>query len=195
MKNDILAALESAREGLTQLIQNQAAIGNIERAARLLVDAYRRGNKAISCGNGGSMSDAMHFAEELLSRFRKNRMPLPALAISDPSYLSCTANDFGYDEAFARFVTGMGKTGDVLVAFSTSGRSENVLRAARAAKATGMSVIALTGRSDAPLGLLADIHLPTPAGTFADRVQELHIKVVHILVECVERELFPELYA
>lgn len=139
------------------------------------------------------MSDAMHFAEELSGRYRQNRRALAAQAISDVGHLSCVANDFGYEQVFARYVEAHGQAGDVLVAISTSGTSPNVLRAAEVARARGMHVVAFTGRRDTPLGALADIELCTPAGRYADRVQELHIKVIHILLELVEQALFPEL--
>ena len=141
------------------------------------------------------MCDAMHFAEELSGRYRLNRKALAAVAISDASHLSCVANDYGYEQVFSRYVEAHGRAGDCLVGISTSGTSRNVLAAAEAAKAAGVKVIALTGRPGSPLGALADIEICTPAGKFADRVQELHIKVVHILIELIERELFPENYA
>jgi D-sedoheptulose 7-phosphate isomerase len=131
----------------------------------------------------------MHFAEELTGRFRRDRRPLAALAISDPGYLTCTANDFGYPQIFARFVQAHGRAGDVLLAISTSGTSANVLAAAEAAREASMAVIALTGRPASPLGRLAQVEVCTPAGRFADRVQELHIKVIHILIELVEQAL------
>jgi D-sedoheptulose 7-phosphate isomerase len=147
------------------------------------------GNRAYSCGNGGSMCDAMHFAEELTGRFRRDRRPLGAMAISDPGHLTCTGNDFGYQQIFARFVQAHGRAGDVLLAISTSGSSANVLAAAEAAREASMAVIALTGRPDSPLGRLAQVEVCTPAGRFADRVQELHIKVIHVLIELVEQAM------
>ena len=156
---------------------------------------FGRGGRVFSCGNGGSMCDAMHLAEELSGRFRGNRKGLPAQAISDPGHLSCVANDFGYDAVFARYLESHARAGDVLVAISTSGTSKNVLAAASAATAIGMQTIALTGRSGSPLAAAADCAICTPAGRYADRVQELHIKVIHILIELIERHLFPENYA
>jgi D-sedoheptulose 7-phosphate isomerase len=170
---------------------------NIEavlRAAELMVAALRGGGKLISCGNGGSMCDAMHFAEELTGRFRDNRPGYAALAIGDAGHLSCVGNDYGYEQVFARFVEAHGRAGDVLLAISTSGTSKNVVAAARTAKGLGVRVIALTGRAATPLVELADIAIVTPAGRYADRVQELHIKVIHILIELVERRLAPDNY-
>jgi D-sedoheptulose 7-phosphate isomerase len=185
----IRSALQEAASGLDRLRQNDAALAAIEAAAGVLARAFKAGNQVYSCGNGGSMCDAMHFAEELTGRFRRNRRPLGAMAISDPGYLTCTANDFGYQEVFARFVRAHGRTGDVLLAISTSGTSANVLAAAEAAREQSMPVIALTGRPGSPLAPLAQVEVCTPAGRFADRVQELHIKVIHVLIELVEHEL------
>ena len=185
----IRSALEEAAGGLDRLRRDGAALAAIETAGAVLAQAFAAGNHAYSCGNGGSMCDAMHFAEELTGRFRRNRRPLAALAISDPGHLTCTANDFGYQEIFARFVQAHGRAGDVLLAISTSGSSANVLAAAEAALERSMPVIALTGRPESPLARLAQVEVCTPAGRFADRVQELHIKVIHVLIELVEHEL------
>jgi len=185
----IRSALEEAATGLDRLRQNEAALAAIEAAGDVLAQAFVAGNRAYSCGNGGSMCDAMHFAEELTGRFRRDRRPLGALAISDPGHLTCTANDFGYSEVFARFVQAHGRAGDVLLAISTSGSSANVLAAAEAARERSMPVIALTGRPGSPLARLARVEVCTPAGRFADRVQELHIKVIHVLIELVEHRL------
>jgi D-sedoheptulose 7-phosphate isomerase len=141
------------------------------------------------------MCDAMHFAEELTGRFRDDRRGYAALAISDPGHLTCVGNDYGYERVFARFIEAHGRAGDVLLAITTSGTSRNVVAAAQAAKGLGMKVIALTGRAATPITELADIALVTPGGRYADRVQELHIKVIHILIELVERKLAPQNYA
>jgi D-sedoheptulose 7-phosphate isomerase len=185
----IRSALLEAANGLDRLRQDDLALAAIEAAGSVLANAFKAGHRAFSCGNGGSMCDAMHFAEELTGRFRRNRRPLAAMAISDPGHLTCTANDFGYQEIFARFVQAHGRAGDVLVAISTSGSSPNVLAAAEAARQQSMPVIALTGRPDSPLARLAQVEVCTPAGRFADRVQELHIKVIHVLIELVEHGL------
>ena len=158
------------------------------------MEAQRAGGKVLSCGNGGSLCDAMHFAEEMTGRFRNDRQPYAAIAISDPSHMACVGNDYGYEAVFSRYVEGVAKKGDVLLAISTSGTSRNILAAVRAAKAQGVKVIGLTGRHDSPLEELADVAVVTPAGRYADRVQELHIKVIHILIELTERQLNPENY-
>lgn len=187
--------LTSAAAHLAALMASESNLRAIEAASELLSGTFARGGLVLSCGNGGSMCDAMHFAEELAGRFRADRAPLRALAISDPGYLSCVANDYGYAEVFARFVAAHGRPSDVLVAISTSGASENVLKAAERARGIGMKVIALTGKIASPLGRLADIDICAIAGAYADRVQELHIKIIHILIELIERRIFPSNYA
>jgi len=196
MQTIVRNALDDARVALETLCRDETSQASIADAGRLLAETFRSGGRAFSCGNGGSMCDAMHFAEELSGRFRKDRRGLPAVAMSDPGYLTCAGNDFGYDRVFGRFLEAQGQPGDVLLAISTSGTSPNVLQAAEHARESGIKVIALTGRADAKLGKLADIHIPTPTGLpFSDRVQELHIKVIHILIELCERQLFPEHYS
>ncbi|MDN4059211.1 SIS domain-containing protein [Massilia sp. YIM B02769] len=194
MIDHIRANLVEARDALDRLISDDTQLGNIQAGASLLIDALRSGRRVISCGNGGSMCDAMHLAEELSGRFREDRPAMAAVAISDPSYISCVANDYGYDQVFARFVQGNGGDGDVLFAISTSGSSPSVVLAAQAARARGMKVIGLTGRSGSQLEQNADVCICTSAGRYADRVQELHIKVIHILIELVERALQPANY-
>lgn len=194
MIDHIRANLVEAREALDHLINDATQLANIEAGAALLIDSLRDGRRVISCGNGGSMCDAMHLAEELSGRFRENRPAMAAVAISDPSYITCVANDYGYDQVFARFVEGNGGPGDVLFAISTSGSSPSVVLAAQAARAKGMRVVGLTGRPGSQLEQCADICICTSAGRYADRVQELHIKVIHILIELVERVLQPSNY-
>ena len=194
MLDHIKASLQQAHLVLEMLIENEKALKSIEAAAQLLLDAFARSGRAFSCGNGGSMCDAMHFAEELTGRFRKDRPGIAAMAISDPSHLTCVANDFGYDQVFARFVEAHGRAGDVLLAISTSGRSASILNAAKAATARGIRVIGLVGREGSELGALSDVCICTPGVEFADRVQELHIKVIHILIELIERQLHPQNY-
>jgi len=183
-------SLNEAKAALDALLGNEPAIASIARAADLLVGTFKAGGRVYSCGNGGSMSDAVHFAEELTGRYRENRPGLPALAISDVGHLTCVANDFGYAHVFARFLESHARAGDCLVAISTSGTSANVIKAAETAQARGAKVIALTGKPGSKLETLADICVCTPGGRYADRVQELHIKVIHILIELIERGMF-----
>jgi D-sedoheptulose 7-phosphate isomerase len=194
VKDHIRSSLLEAKAALDDLLASETTLVSIERAAMLLIETFRSRARVYSCGNGGSMSDAMHFAEELTARYRKDRPGLPAIAISDPSHISCVGNDYGYEDVFSRFIESHGRAGDCLLAISTSGKSPNVLKAARAAQALDMRVIALTGKTGSALEAAADICLCTPGGAYADRVQELHIKVIHILIELVERELFPANY-
>ncbi len=195
MIEHIRNSLIEAQRALDAFIGNEQTLANIEHAANLLVSSFEAKGKVFSCGNGGSMCDAMHFAEELTGRYRKNRPGIAAVSISDASHISCVANDFGYDHIFSRYVESHGREGDVLLAISTSGKSPNVVKAAEAAKALGIKVIALTGKPDSLLESLADVCICAPGGDFADRTQELHIKVIHILIELVERRLSPENYA
>ena len=191
---NVKAALMEAREALDNLLADEAMLSEIDRAGEMMAEAIRAGHRIYSCGNGGSLCDAMHFAEEMTGRYRKNRRPYAATAIADASHLACVANDFGYEEVFSRYVEGVGQPGDVLLGITTSGTSRNVIRAAEAARAKGMKVILLTGKPGNPMAALSDAAIVTPGGRYADRVQELHIKCIHIFIELVERRLNPENY-
>jgi len=182
----IIAELEDAQSVLQRFISDEEAIAAVREAAGLMVDALRSNNHIYSCGNGGSMSDAMHFAEELSGRFRGDRPPIAAAAISDPGHITCTANDYGFAHIFSRYVEAFGKKGDVLLAISTSGNSENVLNAAKKAREKGMKVIGLTGKDGGKLAALCDVEIRAPHSEHSDRVQEIHIKVIHILVMLIE---------
>ncbi len=190
----VRATLTEARGALDALLADPAMLAEIARAGELLAATFAAGGKVYSCGNGGSMCDAMHFAEELTGRYRDDRPGYAAVSISDPSHLSCVGNDYGYEQVFARYLAAHGRAGDVLLAISTSGTSRNVVAAASKARELGVKVIALTGRPGTPITQLADIAIVTPGGKYADRVQELHIKVIHILIELVERRLAPQNY-
>lgn len=157
-----------------------------------MVDSIKGGGKIISCGNGGSMCDAMHFAEELSGRYRDNRRALPAVSISDPSHISCVGNDYGYNYIFSRYVEALGKKGDVLLAISTSGNSGNVIEAASRAKEMGITVVGLTGKDGGKLAELCDIEVRVPWMGYADRVQEIHIKVIHSLIDYIEQNYFSQ---
>ncbi len=190
----IKSALSDAQSALNALIENEAMLETIAQAAHAIAQSQRAGGAVYSCGNGGSLCDAMHFAEEMTGRYRKDRKPYRAAAISDVSHMACVGNDYGYEHVFARWLEAMGTEKDVLIAITTSGTSKNILAAAKAAKAKGMTVVAMTGRAGSPITEWADIAVVTPAGRWADRVQELHIKVIHILIELVERELDAQNY-
>jgi D-sedoheptulose 7-phosphate isomerase len=168
---------------------NTDNIEAIHAALLVMVAALKNGNKLISCGNGGSMSDAMHFAEELSGRFRNERKALPALSISDPTHISCVANDYGYEYIFSRYIEALGCEGDVLLGISTSGNSKNVINAVEAAKNKGMKTVVLTGKTGGSLASIADIEIRAPHSEFADRAQEIHIKVIHALIDGIEKAL------
>ncbi len=184
--------LTEAAELLQKFISNKEHIANIEKAVKTIVASLKKGGIIISCGNGGSACDAMHFAEELSGKYRDDRDPIPAMAISDPGYITCTANDFGYNHVFSRYVKGFGNKGDILVAISTSGNSENVVKAAEAAKQKNMKVIGLTGNNGGKLAELCDVHINVPHTGYADRTQEIHIKIIHILIFLIEKQLSAE---
>ena len=193
-KANVLAALNDARDALDALISNEKTIEAVVAAAGLMADPVEGDGKVMSCGNGGSLCDAMHFAEEMTGRYRSNRRPYAALAISDASHMSCVGNDYGYEEVFSRYVEAHGRKGDVLLAITTSGTSRNIVKAAEVARRKGVKVVALTGRDETPITELADVSIVTPAGRWADRVQELHIKCIHILIELIERRLDKQNY-
>ena len=183
----ILAELQEAASVLQTFLSNEDNLQKIEQAAYLMSQSIDREKKIISCGNGGSHCDAMHFAEELTGRYRQNRPSLPGICISDVSHLTCTANDFGFDHVFSRYIEGIGQAGDTLLAISTSGYSANILKAAEAARAKDMKVVALTGKDGGPLAGLADIEIRVHHHGFADRIQEVHIKIIHILIMLIEQ--------
>ena len=187
--NRIKQHFTEAREVLDTFISDPDNFSAIESAGKILVDAIKSGGQVISCGNGGSMSDAMHFAEELSGRYRNDRPAYPAIAISDPSHLSCVANDYGYAFVFSRMVEAIGRKGDVLFAISTSGNSENVLKAIEAARNKGMKVIGLTGKDGGQMAGLCDVEIRAPKSEYADRAQEIHIKVIHSLIDFIELNL------
>jgi D-sedoheptulose 7-phosphate isomerase len=185
----ITSELHQATKVLNDFISDPRNIAAIEQAAKAIADSVSNGGKVISCGNGGSHCDAMHFAEELTGRYRNDRKSIPALCVSDASHITCVSNDYGFEFIFSRFIDGLGNKGDVLLAISTSGNSPNILRAAKSAKDKGMKVIALTGKDGGKLGPLADIEICVSHFGFADRIQEVHIKIIHILILLIEKQL------
>lgn len=185
----ILKNLREASEILNQFIADSHNIKKIEEAGELMVKALNSGKKIISCGNGGSMSDAMHFAEELSGRFKENRKALAAISISDPTHISCVANDYGYEFVFSRFLEAVGNEGDVLLAISTSGNSKNVLNAISVAKEKGIKVIGLSGKTGGKMAGNCDIEIRAPYSEYADRAQEIHIKVIHSIIDFIENQI------
>ncbi|MEK6168837.1 D-sedoheptulose 7-phosphate isomerase [Vibrio cholerae] len=185
----IRSELTEAADVLQKFLSDDHNIAQIEAAAKLIADSFKQGGKVLSCGNGGSHCDAMHFAEELTGRYRENRPGYPGIAISDPSHLSCVSNDFGYDYVFSRYVEAVGAKGDVLFGLSTSGNSGNILKAIEAAKAKGMKTIALTSKDGGKMAGLADVEIRVPHFGYADRIQEVHIKIIHIIIQLIEKEM------
>jgi D-sedoheptulose 7-phosphate isomerase len=178
---------EEAQQLLQAVLDDEQFFVRVEQAGAAMVRSIAANGKVISCGNGGSMCDAMHFAEELSGRYRENRRALPAVSISDPSHLSCVGNDYGYDFVFSRYLEAVGRPGDVLLAISTSGNSKNVLEAARYARANGICVVGLTGKDGGQLAQLCDVEIRVPWMAYADRVQEIHIKIIHSIIDYIEK--------
>lgn len=188
--NDLIKhSLQEAHEELMAFMTNSVNIAAIAEAGHIMSQTLKEGGKIISCGNGGSLCDATHFAEELTGRYRFNRRSLPAIAINDPAYMTCVGNDFSFEDIYRRYVEGVGQAGDALLAISTSGNSENILWAVEAAHEKGMKVIGLTSEGGNKLSAVADVAVCAPRSAFSDRIQEIHIKVIHILIQLIEAEL------
>ncbi len=187
--SEILAELQEAQKVLNDFISSEENLINIEKVADLMSEAIKNGKKIISCGNGGSHCDAMHFAEELSGRYRENRRSLAAIAISDPSHISCVGNDYGFDYIYSRFIEGLGNAGDILLGISTSGNSKNIINAAKAAHEKGMKVVILSGKDGGNLAGLADLEIRVQHFGYADRIQEIHIKIIHILIMLIEKKV------
>ncbi len=193
MSSYILSSLQEAHQTLTKFIEDKNNVAQIDQAIQIFVASFKNGGAVFSCGNGGSMCDSLHFAEELTGRYRKNRAPLPATGISEAGHITCIANDFGFDYIFSRYVEAWGKKGDTLLAISTSGNSANVIKAVEVAKAKGMKVVGLLGKDGGKLKSMVDVALVIDC-PITDRIQEIHIKCIHIFIEGIERQLFPENY-
>ena len=178
-----------AQQVLETFLKDEKNIEAICEAAGIMVASIKNGGKILSCGNGGSLCDAMHFAEELSGKFRNERPALPAIAISDASHISCTANDYGYQYVFSRYIEALGRPGDVLLAISTSGNSESVIQAVNAAKSMNMKIVGLTGKGGGQIGPLCDVEIRAPQTQYSDRAQEIHIKVIHALIDTIERDI------
>ncbi|WP_339794804.1 MAG: D-sedoheptulose 7-phosphate isomerase [Imperialibacter sp.] len=189
MKELIENELKEAHQLLESFLSDPATAQSIEKAVDLMVTSILEGKKIISCGNGGSMSDAMHFAEELSGRYRGNRPSIPAVSISDPTHITCVGNDYGFDYIFSRYIEGLGQPGDVLLGISTSGNSKNIIEAVAKAKEKGLNVILLTGKDGGKLANAGDVEIRVPHFGFADRIQEIHIKVIHIFILLIEKKL------
>ena len=193
MKNNIEISLKESADNFVDFTSDKRNIKIIDQISNIIASAFENGNKVLICGNGGSSTDAMHFAEELTGRFRKERRALPAISLTDPSHITCVANDYGFEEIFARSVEAYGKEGDVLIAISTSGNSQNVINAVTRAKDKKIITFGLLGKDGGKLNNNCDLQL-IASGKTTDRIQEIHIAVLHIIIEMIERILFPNNY-
>ncbi len=182
-------SLQQAQLVLADFISNRGNLNMIRQAGDLLVEMWKNGGKVLSCGNGGSLCDAMHFAEELTGCFRKKRIALPAIAITDPSHITCVANDYGFEYIFSKYIEAHGQRNDVLLAISTSGNSPNILHAIEEAHKKEMKVIGLAGKNGGQMKEMCDLCIVAPWHEYSDRIQEIHIKIIHILIEYVEDKL------
>lgn len=190
----VRASFDEALSTLQAFLASPQGLPSVDAFVAAAARTLESGGKLMACGNGGSMCDAMHFVEEWTGRFRRDRDALPAVAFSDPSQLTCIANDFGFDEVFARQVQAVGRKGDLLVAISTSGNSPNVIRAVEEARKLGIATVGLLGKGGGKLAPMVDVSIVVPRAETSDRIQEVHIKVLHIAIEAVERRLYPGNY-
>jgi D-sedoheptulose 7-phosphate isomerase len=193
MTTFIKNSLDQSHQVLTTFIENPTNVENINKAIELFVESIKGDGRILSCGNGGSMCDSMHFVEELTGRYRKDREPIAAMSMGDPSHITCVANDYGYEYIFSRHVTAWGRKGDTLLAISTSGNSQNVILAVEEAKKKGMKVVGLLGKTGGKLKDMVDVPIIVDC-PITDRIQEIHIKCIHIFIEGIERQLFPDHY-
>jgi D-sedoheptulose 7-phosphate isomerase len=189
----IKESLNQAHDLLTKFIEDSNNVELIAKATQMMVDSVKGEGRILACGNGGSMCDSMHFVEELTGRYRKDRDPIAAMSMGDPSHITCVANDYGYEYIFSRHVDAWGRQGDTLLAISTSGNSQNVILATEAAKKKGMKVVGLLGKSGGKLKDMVDVPIVVDC-PITDRIQEIHIKLIHIFIEGIERQLYPEHY-
>ncbi len=180
--------LEEAYQMLNKFISDDNNL-LIKKAGDVLVDAIKNGGKIISCGNGGSMCEAMHFAEEMTGKFRGDRKPLPGIAISDPTHISCTTNDYGWEQVFSRYIEALGNKTDVLLAISTSGNSKNVINGIEASRKKGMKIVGLSGGTGGKMKDICDILICAPESNYADRIQEIHMKIIHALINYIEHNI------
>ena len=193
LQNEIKKSFLAGKNLLDEFIEDDNNFKKIALVCNNIVDSLNKGGKVIISGNGGSLTDAMHFAEEFTGRFRKNRKALPAISLSDPSHITCVANDFGFDYIFSKGIEAYGKKDDIYIGISTSGKSNNIIKAFETAKELQLSTISLLGKDGGKLKGKCDIEFIIPGKT-SDRIQEIHMFILHTIVEGVERILFPENY-
>ena len=193
LKENIRNSYLTAFETVKAFVENDENIEKTEKIAQELALAYKNGKKSLIAGNGGSNCDAMHFAEEFTGRFRKDRRALPSISISDSSHITCVGNDYGFDFVFAKGVEAFGQEGDFFFGISTSGNSKNIIEAVKSAKERNLKTVALLGKDGGKLKGVCDYEFISPGET-SDRIQEVHMMILHIIIEGVERILFPENY-
>lgn len=189
MQKELLNAIEDCVRAIEQL-KSPSSVSFIQNASQALATCFKNGNKVIIAGNGGSLCDATHFAEELTGVFRQVRRPLPVIALADPGHLTCTANDLGYESVFARGVEAYGKPGDIFVGLTTSGNSPNIVRAFKMAQELDLQTIAFLGKGGGSLKGFADFELIIEGFSTSDRIQEAHMAAMHLMIEMVENILF-----
>ncbi len=194
MENSILKAVDQAVKA-AEMLRTPESLSFIEKASHMIASAYQNQKKLLVAGNGGSLCDAMHFAEEMTGQFRWKRRALPAIALSDPAHLSCVGNDFGFEEVFSRGVEALGAEGDVLVVLTTSGSSINILHAVKKAKEKQMKTIAFLGKTGGTVRGQCDLEWIVSGFPYSDRIQEAHMAAIHIVIEMVEQKLFSSPYA
>lgn len=190
---NLIKSYEILKEMLDKFIVIERENKRTEAVAEDLAEIFQNGNKVLIAGNGGSNCDALHFAEEFTGRFRKDRRALPAIAISDSSHITCVGNDYGFDQIFSRAVEAYGKEGDMFIGISTSGNSNNIIKAVEAAKKLNMKTVLLLGKDGGKLKGTADYEFIIEGET-SDRIQEIHMMILHIIIEGVEKIMFPENY-
>lgn len=189
MQTKILQSVDDGVRAI-EFLKKPESLVFIQNAARMISECFKNGNKLLIAGNGGSLCDAMHFAEELTGIFRYKRKALPAIALSDPGHLSCMANDIGYHDVFSRGVEALGREGDVFVALTTSGNSQNIVLAVEMAKAMGLKTISFLGKTGGKLKGVSDLEWIIQGFSYSDRIQEAHMTAIHIIIEMIENELF-----
>jgi D-sedoheptulose 7-phosphate isomerase len=186
-------ALTDAQNVLNKFVADEQNVNLIDKAINTMVSTIKNDGRILACGNGGSMCDSMHFVEELTGRYRKDRDPISAMSMGDPSHITCVANDYGYEYIFSRHVQAWGRKGDTLLAISTSGNSQNVILAVEEAQKRGMKVVGLLGKTGGKLKEMVDVPIIVDC-PITDRIQEIHIKLIHIFIEGIERQIVPEHY-
>ena len=194
MNTPIHQAFLNGVQALQDFLSDHSNITRVEEVSKKIADCFDQGNKVIIFGNGGSACDAAHFAEEFTGRYRKARRALPVITVNDAGHITCVGNDYGFEEIFSRSVDAFTKSGDIVIGLSTSGNSENILRALNLAQEKGATTIALLGKDGGKMNQLYDYQWIAPGGT-SDRIQEIHMMILHIIIEGVERILFPENYS